>query len=505
MNFLPIATRELTVAARRKSTYHIRLWSAVAAILVAATLLIFFEIDSKMISGSTVFLILSSYALGLCLLAGSFLTADCLSEEKREGTLGLLFLTDLKGYDVVLGKMLATSLNAFYALFALFPVLALPLLLGGVTAGEFWRKMLALLNALFFSLALGIWISARSRESEKVLRNAFAWLIFFAGVLPLLEFAGRRAGLSGWWLGFTLPNPFSPFRYADEMTYIGAAQNFWITVVASQLLSWAFIFRASMVLPRSWQDRETKSLSPAPSLGTVENKRADRRRDSVRRKLLEQNPVLWLTGYNPRLSIVIWILTIISLVSLTVPIVAGRMTGLFMMPWFLWGLSPVPFFIKIIIAMRAPAFFVEARRSGALELLLSTPLTGREIIDGQWDGLKRLILLPSVLLVLGMIVPAFLTLLSSASGGRSLSFVMLSYGALKFILSISAIGWFGMWMGLTVKRTSYARGLTVLFAVILPMMAFCVPDIAIYIFLSYWAKSKLEQDLRPHLIATPSA
>ena len=45
------------------------------------------------------------YACG----AGVFLTADCLSEEKREGTLGLLFLTDLRGHDVALGKLLATS------------------------------------------------------------------------------------------------------------------------------------------------------------------------------------------------------------------------------------------------------------------------------------------------------------------------------------------------------------------------------------------------------------
>jgi hypothetical protein len=59
-------------------------------------------------------------------------TADCISSEKREGTLGLLFLTDLKGYSVILGKMLATSLNSFYALTAIFPVLAIPLLLGGI-------------------------------------------------------------------------------------------------------------------------------------------------------------------------------------------------------------------------------------------------------------------------------------------------------------------------------------------------------------------------------------
>ena len=50
------------------------------------------------------FTVLNAIAFIFCLLAGVFLTADCLSEEKREGTLGLLFLTSLKGYDVVLGK-----------------------------------------------------------------------------------------------------------------------------------------------------------------------------------------------------------------------------------------------------------------------------------------------------------------------------------------------------------------------------------------------------------------
>ena len=79
-------------------------------------------------------------------------TADCLSEEKRDGTLGLLFLTDLKGYDVVGGKLVATSLNAFYGLTAIFPLLAIPLLMGGVTNGEFWRMALVLANTFLFSL-----------------------------------------------------------------------------------------------------------------------------------------------------------------------------------------------------------------------------------------------------------------------------------------------------------------------------------------------------------------
>jgi ABC-type transport system involved in cytochrome c biogenesis permease component len=109
--------------------------------------------------GSQIFSLLSGLALAYALFSGVRCTADCLSEEKRSGTLGLLFLTDLKGYDVVLGKLVANSLEAVYGLVAVLPVLAVPLLLGSVTGSEFWRMNLLLLNALIFSLTCELLIS----------------------------------------------------------------------------------------------------------------------------------------------------------------------------------------------------------------------------------------------------------------------------------------------------------------------------------------------------------
>src|SRR5215470_9449021 len=134
MTFLPIVHRELRVAARRRSTFRVRWWTALIAIGMSFASLAFVQISrTRSAAGSSAFGMLTFYVFGICLLAGVFLTADLLSEEKRAGTLGLLFLTDLKGYDVVLGKFAASSLNAFYGLFALLPILALPLLAGGVT------------------------------------------------------------------------------------------------------------------------------------------------------------------------------------------------------------------------------------------------------------------------------------------------------------------------------------------------------------------------------------
>jgi len=57
------------------------------------------------------------------------------------GTLGLLFLTDLKGHDIVFGKLAASSVNALYSLLAIVPVLGLTLLFGGVSGTQFWRSI----------------------------------------------------------------------------------------------------------------------------------------------------------------------------------------------------------------------------------------------------------------------------------------------------------------------------------------------------------------------------
>ena len=165
MTFLPIVERELRVVARRPGTYWTRWFAALGMMLVW---LLLAAANRRMPAAELSQLLFVSFgvlALGFCLLAGIFLTADCLSEEKREGTLGLLFLTDLRGYDVVLGKLIATSVHSVYGLLAIFPVLALPLMMGGVTGGEFWRVVLVLVATLFLSLSLGMAASAATREA----------------------------------------------------------------------------------------------------------------------------------------------------------------------------------------------------------------------------------------------------------------------------------------------------------------------------------------------------
>src|SRR5262245_16025590 len=184
MTFLPVAERELRVASRKRSTLWVRVVAALVALVVGGGFLVLSTVGFAFGTtslGKGLFGTLTWLSLGVALSAGLFLTSDCLSQEKREGTMGFLFLTDLSGYDLVLGKLLATSLRGFYAVLAVFPVLAVTLLMGGVTGAQFWNTALALVSALFLSLAAGLFTSAISRDSQRALAGRLVLVVLLVG------------------------------------------------------------------------------------------------------------------------------------------------------------------------------------------------------------------------------------------------------------------------------------------------------------------------------------
>ena len=78
MTFLPIVERELRVAARRPVTYRARLFAAAGVMLVWLLVGGSRQASAAELS-KTLFVAFGVIALGFCLLAGIFLTADCLS------------------------------------------------------------------------------------------------------------------------------------------------------------------------------------------------------------------------------------------------------------------------------------------------------------------------------------------------------------------------------------------------------------------------------------------
>src|SRR5256885_9044185 len=151
MNVLPLVVHEMRSAVRRPTTYRIRLSATGAAIgLSCCGLLIWSDSISAVSLGHSLLAIFGWTAFVGSALAGLLLTSDCISQERREGTLGLLFLTDLRGHDVAFGKLAAKGIAPFYCLLAIFPCLTVCMIVGGVTAGEVWRLWLGPFNTPFF-------------------------------------------------------------------------------------------------------------------------------------------------------------------------------------------------------------------------------------------------------------------------------------------------------------------------------------------------------------------
>src|SRR6266702_519859 len=136
MIVLPVISRELRASARQSFTYNLRTLG-VAALLLAS---LFFGINHGFgpTMGGQLFGSLHFTLFWAIWILVPLLTADCISRERREGTLGLLFLTRLNAQDIVAAKGLAQGLRALTLWLAVAPVLTVPFLLGGVSRSE-WR------------------------------------------------------------------------------------------------------------------------------------------------------------------------------------------------------------------------------------------------------------------------------------------------------------------------------------------------------------------------------
>ncbi len=495
MTFLPIVERELRVAARKKNTFLLRAGTALLAMLISGPVFLMsaaMAMGSSSSAGLYMFKMLAHYTYVLCLLAGVFFASECLSEERREGTLGFLFLTDLKGYDIVLGKFAGISLNAFYALLALFPVLALPLLTGGVTGGEFWRMMLALGNALFFSIAAGVWISSFTQTSFRSTSGTLSFLVIVGVVVPLLEHSLRSMlyGRVVFW--FSLPSPYQAIGFSSDASYLRLHKDFWLSLAVNHLTGWVFLSVASWYLPRTLETKIVQSrhgfwhrFFTGEFLGGARRRRIE---------LMELNPILWLLTDSLRLRWLVWLVSGIGCAAMIALTIWGRSNSRFF-GFFLT--TPFIFIFKVLFAIQACRFFSESRRTGSLELLCCTPLTNQRIIQGQWLALRKIFLWPILILLFTSLVPLIILVFLS-HGNFIPGAIMAIYFLLEPIVNFFAIGWFGMWLALSGKKPGMATGLTILFVTVLPSVLLCIPGSGFVIDIIFIAvaRAKLQNDFR---------
>jgi hypothetical protein len=474
MTFLPIVERELRVAARRRGTHWTRLLVALFAILTAIGIFLGNLGSPAHVAGQSIFVGLAILCFSYCVLSGRIATADCLSEEKREGTLGLLFLTDLKGYDIVLGKLVSTSLGALYGLLAVMPVLALPLLLGGITNGEFWRVVLVLVNTFLFSLAIGIFGSAISRDARRAMAANLVLLLLFMVVLPLGKvsltfFFGARMPKS------IILSPLYSFYLCEDVRYKLNPNQFWISTGIIAGLTLLLLALASVIIPRTWQDQphaaaRAKKITWAGFWRALSyGERA--KLGQYRKQLLDVNAFYWLAARARLKPLHVWIFL-------------GLMAIWWVQGWIsagaLW-LGPVTAVmlalilnstLKAWIALEAGQQLAEDQKAGALELMLVTPLTVRDILRGRFLALRRQFLKPLLVILAVELLLMTTAVLQTNYNERKMTLIFWLAGITMLVADVLTLPVVAMRMALTAKNPARATLSTISRVLVLPWVLF---------------------------------
>jgi ABC-type transport system involved in multi-copper enzyme maturation permease subunit len=487
MTLLPIVARELRVASRRAATYWTRFTFAMLAVIVGSFAWAIVMRQSPRETGLALFITFSVVAYVYSLIAGALWTADCVSEEKREGTLGLLFLTDLKSYDIVFGKLAASSVTAVYGLLAIFPVMAIPLLLGGVAIAEFWRVVLVCLNNLFLSLALGLLCSAMCKDERKSIGLSLL-------IIALLT-AGWPALIA--WIASNIPNghpfhqlfnrdPFPLMIFCPGMTCVFAFDEpynqmlrsakfnwFYPTLAGTHALGWIALLLTMFILPRVWQDKaaSAKTLRRREQWQLLTAGPSDARA-TFRRRLLEINPFYWLASRERFKVVLVWLWMGAGAALWVFGLVKAKRDwldpGTYMMTAVL-----LHSFFKCWIAMEASRRLGLDRRSGALELLLCTPLSVKNILHGQWLALLRQFG-PAVALVcvadalfLGLGIKH-----SYSANDRNEWIAIWLAGLAMFLLDLAALTLLSMWMSLKNRKPTQAGLIAIVRVCIIPWALF---------------------------------
>ena len=401
MILLPVIERELRTSARHSFTYLLRVLGVLALLLVIGWFALRGELGPD--CGGELFRALHGVLFFAIWLLAPLLTADCISRERREGTLPLLFLTPLKPPGIVWAKSTAHGLRALSLWLAVVPVLAICLVAGGLGWTEIVISVLVNFSALCVATAAGLVASALSRVWTRAM--AVAMLLAFGLFLSHLTLIPGCVRMVG---GPWNPDEFHPWAgLAFALNVDGAWQSRWGTIGGALLLKtfglFALLSLGVLVLlvrfsawrvKRTWQERpasariewlKNKLVAPAVFASVL------------RRWLrweLQRNPIGWLErrSWSGRLVVWSWLAVVICIYSSLFANQAMYSHGFhslqMVLAWLLAG----------SIAVSAAGSFRRERETGVLELLLVAPLREWQIIGGRVRGLWGQFL-PSIILL----------------------------------------------------------------------------------------------------------
>ena len=420
----PIFEREVLTTPRRLSHYVMR------AGFVAGLLILFYSLRQATIGfqdvvfagdvasfSALVFRVFALLQLTLSLFFATLFAASVVAQEKDRKTLILLLMTDLRNYELALGKLLASLLNVGVLLAASWPVFALLRLLGGVT----WQQILwsqAIVCAA--TLAAGAWGSLvafwREKTFQTIAISVLGVAVFLLAAHGLGVLLGGAAAVLSPYDGLLkVLNPLDVDR--PGVLQVSA----WPTVLAMLVLAGG-LSQFTVVMLRRWNPSKEvyQGVLEAAAPGTGEDAAAEEARipstvvAGVQRKHRQvwNQPVIWremrTRAYGRRM---IWIKLCYVLLAVLVAAVSwarpesggggggGLVLGMVSAPAF--AVLGIGILSLLLSNAQAVTSITNERDGRTLEILLVTDLRPWEFMFGKIGGAvwnaREMLLLPLLL------------------------------------------------------------------------------------------------------------
>jgi hypothetical protein len=306
MLLTPIIARELRVGLRKHGLLKSRVRVAAAGVAVSALFLLIGKFGSGRGWASTLNNFLLLGGIYFATIPAAKIGVGLFSEERRTGALDLLQLTGMNWGHLFAGKLLALTIVASSDLLALFPLIALPFVSGGLSLQVFLATVIALPLLFLFFVSMSSLASAICADDGR----ALVFLFIAIGLVSLSTLLPYQLGMmltgsppfSSIWLCLSpayglwlIDRGFGPGERVDlYLTMIGTV--LW-TVLA--LVAAASIFaKTSRNDPDGFYARWHFNWS----------RFARRRSELNQRKLeiLDKNAFQWLVGNDRRDSILAW-------------------------------------------------------------------------------------------------------------------------------------------------------------------------------------------------------
>ena len=458
---MPLLLVELKDLAWRKRTYVVRFLYAFALFTVACSLFY-----GNLTQGQTdslgrgrqifvQFLQIQFWVIALFLPAT---TAGVITVEKERNALGVLMLTTLGPLRIVLQKLLSRLLPMCSFLLLAMPLMAVAYSFGGVTEQLLWGGIVLLFMTCVQIGVLSVLCSTWARSTPEAL------------VLSYVSFFVLLAMFHPFWLIGHIHLGMQSDHFAGSAIGLLVLNcvicGIGILLAAGLLKSRAFLSQRNVLL-LIFKELDEFFTSMNSVTGGVELVKD-------RNKWPEFKPVAWRETSRKSLGTFRYLFRV--LVVLEVPILfacqATRLNthgeGLDwvrVLLYFLWSIS------ILLVCSHGASLISSERSKQTLNVLLTSPMTGRDILLQKVSGLRRLV---SILLVPFISIFAFETWWSA---NYTVEYLVCSI--LTVLTIIPAAAWLSIWIGLRVRTQTRAILTSIGVAALIAIVPVAIRELAV--------------------------